>query len=285
MATERLKIRTLPSFIELTAADQALCLESYRAEQLDDKNLENKYMKRTAQLRKRASPDSIDNECFLCFDVYPMNFKYSTILFCLCGITHHAFHVLYVNVIEDTRLESLSQFVCDLLANMITTEMPKLKEFSLKFILCRNNPLNNTVLNQFAESTTTSKLFNTFPFILDTNVFRQSHPHDPYVQLAWIEIMLGNIQQNTVGEIFQKHREAARIKNNAELKQFVDDFCGLARDLLDSRFSVNLRLCTMDRMDYFEHIISAHMKAHKETNLSRSFLFDLIRALIHIYGH
>lgn len=284
MGTERLQIKTLQSFTELTAADQQRCIDCFRNEPLDDRNIQNKYVKRTGVLKSRARQDPLDNECFLCFDIYPLNFKYSTIIFCVCGITHHAYHVIYMNVVEDTKMESLSQFMCDLLYNLISIEMPKLENFTLKFVLCRDNPINKNILKLFSEADKTVGIYNTFSFIRETNVLRQSQLHNPYVQVAWLEIMQGNIQQTTIRDLFQKHREAAIAKEDEVMKLFVEDFNNLAKDLLESRFQVNLRLCTMERIDIFEQIIRVHMKNYKDRTISRLFLFDLIRAIIHIYG-
>ncbi|EDW18281.1 uncharacterized protein LOC6582096 [Drosophila mojavensis] len=283
MATERIQLKNIQSFMELTAEDQERCNALFKNEPLESKHIMNKYVKRTAQIMKRARPDPVDNECFLCFDIYPLNFKYSTVLCCLCGVMHQFYYVLYMNVIEDTKMEHLSQFMCDLLANLISAEIPLLTSFKLKFVLCRDNPINKNVLKLFSESETTSKIYTTYPFIRETNVLRQSQIHNPYVQLAWLEIMQGNIQQSNIHEIFQKHRDVANAKEDPVLKLFVEDFHNLAKDLLQSRFLVNLRLCTMERLDLFEQVIRAHLKTYKDRATTRLFLFELLRALLHIY--
>ncbi|KAM8710395.1 hypothetical protein ACLKA7_017078 [Drosophila subpalustris] len=284
MSMNNLEIKSLRSFQELTESDKQLCYDSFIADPLEDKHRQNKYIKRSEQIVQRSRTDPMDNECFLSFDVYPMNFKYCTVIFGLCGITHHFFNVLYLSVIEETKLESPDQFICDLLANIIIVEIPKLKSFLLKFVLCRNNAINERVLKLFAESRKTSKFYNTFPFICEPNELKHAQLHDPYAQRAWQEIMQGNLFQTTVRDVFQKYRQIAEERNNEVLKQFVDHFFNLSRDLLDNRFQVNLRLCTMERMDNFERIIRAHMKSYKDESVTRLFLFDLIRALVHIYG-
>lgn len=284
MDENKLEINSLRSFQELTESDKLLVYESFISEPLEDKHLRNKYFKRSEEIVKRSRNDPLDNECFLTFDVYPVNFKYCTVIFSICGITHHFFNVLYMSVIEETKLESPDQFICDLLANIIIVEIPRLTSFPLKFVLCRNNSINDRVLKLFAESRKTAKFYKTFPFICEPLELKHDQLHDPYSQQAWLEIMQGNIEQTTVREIFHKYRDIAEEKENFVLKQFVEHFFYLSRDLLDSRFQVNLRLCTMERMDNFERIIRAHMKSYKDEAVSRLFLFDMIRALVHIYG-
>ncbi|KAH8278233.1 hypothetical protein KR044_004391 [Drosophila immigrans] len=284
MSVENLDIKDLRSFQALLESDKLLCYGNYVKEQMSEKHRANKYLKRTDEIAKRYRRDPADNECFLAFDVYPVNNKYCTVIFSLCGITSHFFYVLYWNIIEETRLADPQQFLCDLLANMLIAEVPKLKKFLLKFVLCRNSAINERVIKSFAESTKTSKLYNTFPFICEPLDLRRHQLHDPYTQHAWMEILQGNIEQTTVRQIFAKYRDVAIEKENTDLQQFVEQFFYLTRDLLESRFQVNLRLCTMERMDNFERILRAHMKDHKDEALSRMFLFQLIRALIHIYG-
>ncbi|KAH8398404.1 hypothetical protein KR215_012195 [Drosophila sulfurigaster] len=284
MNEETLDIQRLMSFQTLVDTDKQLCLDNYSQERMDEKHRMNKYFKRSEYIAKQYRCDPADNECFLAFDVYPVNNKYCAVIFSLCGISSHFFYVLYWSVIEESRLEDPEKFICDLLAHIFISEIPKLKKFLVKFVLCRNSVINERVIKLFAESRKTAKLYNTFPFICEPLDLRHHQLHDPYTQHAWMEILQGNIEQTTVREIFSKYREIAIEKGNTILQQFVEQFFYLARDLLDSRFQINLRLCTMERMDNFERIIRAHMKDYTDKVLSRMFVFDLIRALIHIYG-
>ncbi|KAH8365868.1 hypothetical protein KR093_006688 [Drosophila rubida] len=284
MSLEHIDIKVLRSFQALLDTDKLICYDNYSKETMADKNRVNKYLKRTEHIAEQYQNDPADNECFLAFDVYPMNTKYCTIIFSLCGITSHFFYVIYWNVVEETRLEDPEKFLCDLLANIFVAEIPKLKKFLLKFVLCRNSTVNERVIKMFAESRKTSRLFNTFPFICEPFDLRHQQLHNPYTQHAWKEILQGNIEQTTVREIFSKYRNVAIATENTLLQHFVEQFFYLTRDLLESRFQINLRLCTMERMDTFERIIRAHMKDFINKAVTRKVLFDLIRALIHIYG-
>lgn len=280
----KVDIRSLQSFVELMAPDQEKCFDEFMDEPLEEKHRVNKYLKHTEKIELLARPDQLDNECFLAYDMYPVNYKYSAVICSICGVTHQFHYVLYMSVIEQMKVPNPENYLCDLIANIITVEIPKLQSYSLKFVLCRDNELNDRVIKLFSESKKTEKYFNAFPFIREPNRLKHIQLHDPYSQQAWLHIMHGDLDESTVREIFDMYRNVATSKNNHLLKHFLQDYFLLAKELLESRYILNLRLCTMDRLDVFERIVRVHMKSYSDKIVSRTFIFDLIRALIHIYN-
>ncbi|XP_017844053.1 uncharacterized protein LOC108600789 [Drosophila busckii] len=288
MSTEQetnLQISLLRSFEELTEADQTRCFQHYLEEPLAEKHLLHKYLKRTSSLEDRASEEPLENECFLTFDEFKMNDKYSALIFCLCGISHPFHYVLYLSIHEDARMESVEAFILEILANILIYEIPQLTKYTVRFVLCRDNDVTNKVMAMISDAGKNISLFNAFHIIRDPLKLRDSNLHNPYVQQAWSDIMLENIGLSIIRPMFSKHRALAKEKEHAVLKQFIDDFYVIARDLLDVRFEINLRLCTMERVLNFEHIVLSHMKSYENRDLSRMFLFNLLRALIIIYAY
>lgn len=277
-------IRALQSFMALMEPDQSKCYKNFIDEPLEEKHRVNKYLKHTEEIELMARPDPLDNECFLAYDMYPVNYKYSAVICSICGVTHLFHHVLYMSVVEQMKIPEPEKYLCDLIANIIAVEIPKLHSYSLKFVLCRDNDLNDRVIRLFSGSQKTQKYFNTFPFIRDPSRLKNSQLNDPYSQRAWVHIMHGEIDDSSVREIFDTYRNVATSKNNHQLKSFLKDYFQLAKEMLESRFMINLRLCTMERMDVFERIVRVHMKSYSDMIVSRTFVFDLIRALIHIYN-
>lgn len=264
--------------------DQSTCYKKFIEEPLEEKHRVNKYMKRTGEIEQMAQPDPLDNECFLVYDMYPVNYKYSAVICSLCGVTHLFHHVLYMSVVEQMKIPEPDKYLCDLIANILAVEIPKLYSYSLKFVLCRDNDLNDRVIKLFSESEQTQKYFNIFPFIRDPSRLKNSQLNDPYSQRACVHVMHGEINDSSLREIFDKYRDVAITKNNHQLKSFLNNYFQLAREMLETRFMINLRLCTMERMDVFERIVRVHMKSYSDKIVSRKFIFDLIRALIHIYN-
>ncbi|XP_068142859.1 uncharacterized protein [Drosophila tropicalis] len=282
---ERVRIEHLRSYMELNGQDRQRCYDRFYNERLEEKNKDNKYLKRTSYIFEQGNSENLDNECFLTFDLIPVHKRYSALIFSLCGITSHFHYILFLGVLEDAKMDSLTHFVGEILANLLITEIPKLPNFPLKFVLLRNDLTSQNVLKIFAESKKTLSLFNNFLFINDSSAWRLLSLHDPYAQSAWDEIMLSYINDENLDEIFGKYFDLAAAKGNDGFKEFISDFQNLAKKLLMARSVISFRLCTLERLDIFEKIITAHVKGFKEQRVNRMVIFQLLRALILIYGH
>ncbi|KAH8402846.1 hypothetical protein KR222_002665 [Zaprionus bogoriensis] len=281
----RVDIESLQSFMELTEEDQERCYDKFVREPLLEKHVRNKYLKHTDYIEALARANPLENDCFLAYDVYPVNYKYSAVVFAICGITHQFFHVLYMSVIEEMKLDDPNKYICALLSNIILVEIPKLESFALKFVLCRDTEANTAVIQLFAAGKKTAKYSSMLPFIREPSRLKNSQLHIPYAQKAWLHILHGEFNKITMRDVFQRYLDLATSKENERLKSFVEEYQQLARELLDTRNQVTLRLCTMERMDTFERIVRAHMKSFSDRIVTRHFIFDLIRALIHIYSN
>ncbi|XP_030385843.1 uncharacterized protein LOC115632737 [Scaptodrosophila lebanonensis] len=279
------KIEELKSFQELTDKDQLHTYQSFLREELEERNVEHKYLKRTAQIMKRGNDEFLFNECYMIFDEYMLTEKYSSLVFSLCGITHHFHFVLYINVMDTTKVEDRAQFVANILGNLLAVEVPKLKRFPLKFIMSRDNELANQALDIFANSKKTSHLFNAFLFVREPRDVQEAQLTDPYTQEAFAEIMHSTISETNIRELFNRHLDKAAIKENYPLQRFVSDYHMLARDLLGSKETINLRFCTMERTDDFQDIVQENLKHFGEGIMSRIFLFDLLRAIMIIFNY
>lgn len=269
--------------MELTKEDQEKCYEKFIGEPLKDKQLANKYLKHTNYIEDHARVNQVDNDCFLAYDMYPVNYKYSAIVFCICGVTHRFFYVLYMSVIEQMKLQEPENYLCELMSNILTVEIPKLKSYSVKFILCRDNKFNDRMLQLLLDSPKMSIYFNAFPFMREPSKLKHGQLHDPYSQRAYIYFMYSELNINSANQLYETYNTVADAKDNTLLKGFLEDYYKLALRLLDSRDYLSLRFCTMERMELFERIVRAHMKSYNDRAVSRTFIFDLIRALIHIY--
>ncbi|XP_044778964.1 uncharacterized protein LOC27209255 isoform X2 [Drosophila simulans] len=128
-----------------------------------------------------------------------------------------------------------------------------------------------------------SSICSKFLFIADPGYWRYSNMHNPYAQNTSFEILNTSITAENIEEIFDKYRKIAGTKNIQYLEQFLMDFYRLSRVLLTDNMSITLHLCTLECVDNFEIIIRSHMEALKE-HITRKLIFELLRALIIIYG-
>lgn len=280
----KVDITHLQSYMELLKEDQEICYEKFISEPLKDKHIVNKYLKHTDAIEDRARVKPVDNECFLTYDMYPVNYKYSAVVFSICGVTHQFYYVLYMSVVEEMKMPQPENYLSELMANILMVEIPKLKSYSLKFVLCRDNKLNDRVLQLLFDSPKMSVYFNAFPFIREPSKLRHGQLHNPYSLQAYTYFMQAELTRNSAKHIFETYNNVATSKHNTLLKVFLEDYYQLALKLLESREHLSLRLCSMERMETFERIVRAHMKSYNDRAVSRLFIFDLIRALIHIYN-
>jgi len=188
--------------------------------------------------------------------------------------------VIYFGVLEDAKVEHKETFISDILRNLIRNEIPKLKCFSMKFVLLQNNLINQSVVKIFSNM---EHSIHNLLFIADSKYWRYSMVHNPYAQNACFEILNTSISAENIEELFKKYQRIANIKNLDYLEQFVNDYYKLSRVLLAGESSIILHLCTLERLDNFEIIVRRHMKAYKEQKVTRKLIFQLLRALIIIY--
>ncbi|XP_044778965.1 uncharacterized protein LOC27209255 isoform X3 [Drosophila simulans] len=121
-------------------------------------------------------------------------------------------------------------------------------------------------------------IFESFHLIIYFGVFE-----DEKVQKKEILSEMESSICKNIEEIFDKYRKIAGTKNIQYLEQFLMDFYRLSRVLLTDNMSITLHLCTLECVDNFEIIIRSHMEALKE-HITRKLIFELLRALIIIYG-
>lgn len=280
----KVDITHLQSYMELTKEDQETAYEKFIGEPLKNTHIVNKYLKHTDYIEDRARLTPVDNDCFLTYDMYPVNYKYSAVVFSICGVTQQFFYVLYMSVIEQMKLEQPENYLCELMSNIIIIEIPKLKSYSLKFIFLRDNKLNDRMIQLLSDSPKMLVYLNTYPIIREPSKLKHGQLHNPYSQQAYICFMYSELTSNSAKHIFETYHAVATAKHNILLKGFLEDYYQLAVKLLELRDHLSLRLCTMERMDMFERIVRAHMKSYNDRAVSRIFIFDLIRALIHIYN-
>ncbi|KAH8378859.1 hypothetical protein KR009_001790 [Drosophila setifemur] len=273
-----LNIETLQSFLELTEEDQARCKELFR-QPLPSKLLENKYIKFTKEILRKFPNDDQRKPCFLAFQTISLHFRYSALIFSLCGIFENFHLVLYAAVLDDGKLPEKAEFIGNVLVNLLHSEIPKLNRYPLMFILHENNNDNQKVMEMLNKME--NSVCNEFLFITDSGYWRNSD--NPYAQNAWYEILTNPISVDNLEEIFARHRTRASSKNLDYLEQFVNDYYLLAKILITSRSNIILRLCTLERLDDFEKIIRSHMTVYKERLVTRKLIFQLLRALIVIY--
>nr|XP_016933448.1 uncharacterized protein LOC108012545 [Drosophila suzukii] len=277
---DNLIIDTLKSFNELTEEDKQKCKEIFERP-LSPKQEDNKYIKFTKEILQKFSSETRIKPYFLTFRMISLHISYSALIFSLCGIFESFHLVIYFGVLEDAKVEDKETFISDILSNLIRNEIPKLKCFSMKFVLLQNNLINQSVVKIFSDimhSTHTDLLF-----IADSKYWRYSMVHNPYAQNACSEILNTSISAENIEEIFKNYQRIANIKNLDYLEQFVNDYYKLSRVLLAGESSIVLHLCTLERLDNFEIIIRRHMKAYKEHKVTRKLIFQLLRALIIIY--
>lgn len=218
---------------------------------------------------------------FLTFQTITLHVRYSALIFSLCGIFESFHFIIYVGVFEDKKVQEQEVFICDILINLIKNELPNLKNFAMKFVLLHNNLINGNVVKILSEME--SSICSQFLFIADPGYWRYSNMHNPYAQNICFEILNTCISAENIEEIFSKYRKITGTKNLQYLEQFVRDFHNLSRVLLADNVSITLHLCTLECVDNFEIIIRSHMEGLKE-HITRNLIFELLRALIIIYG-
>lgn len=277
---DTLFIETLKSFNELTEDDQKKCKELFERP-LHRKIKKNKYMKLTQEILQKFPNESQKKPYFLTFQTITLHVKYSALIFSLCGIFESFHFIIYVGVFEDKKVQEKEVFICDILINLIKNELPNLKNFTMKFVLLHNNLINGNVVKILSEME--SSICSQFLFIADPGYWRYSNMHNPYAQNICFEILNNSISAENIEEIFSKYRKITGTKNLQYLKQFVRDFHNLSRVLLADNVSITLHLCTLECVDNFEIIIRSHMEGLKE-HITRNLIFELLRALIIIYG-
>ncbi|KQS43267.1 LOW QUALITY PROTEIN: uncharacterized protein Dere_GG26531 [Drosophila erecta] len=275
---KELFINTLQSFNELTEDDQKKCKELFERP-LHPKMQEHKYMKFTQEILDNHPNESQEKPYFLTFQTITLHISYSALIFSLCGVFESFHLVIYVGVLEDEKVQEKEVFISDILNNLITNELPKLKSFTMKFVLLHNNVINRNVVKILSDME--PSICSQFLFIADSGYWR--YMHNPYAQNTCFEILNTSISAENIEEIFNKYRKIANTKNLQYLEQFLTDFYNLSRVLLADKVSITLHLCTLDRVDNFEIIIHNHMKAFKEHIITRKLIFQLLRALIIIY--
>ncbi|XP_033160585.1 uncharacterized protein LOC117141307 [Drosophila mauritiana] len=241
---DKLFINTLKSFNELTKDDQKKCKDLFERP-LHPKIKKYKYMKFTQEILQKFPDESQKKPYFLTFQTISLHDKYSALIFSLCGIFESFHLIIYFGVFEDEKVQKKEVFICDILINLIKKDLPNLKIFTMKFVLLHNNLINKNVVKILSE-------------------------------------MESSICKN-IEEIFGKYRKIAGTKNIQYLEQFLRDFYKLSRVLLTDNISITLHLCTLECVDNFEIIIRSHMEALKE-HITRKLIFELLRALIIIYG-
>ncbi|XP_017111721.1 uncharacterized protein LOC108135490 [Drosophila elegans] len=279
---DNLLINTLESFNELTDEDQKRCKEIFERP-LPLKLENNKYIKFTNDILKEFPNETEDKACFLTFQIISLDISYSVLMFSLCGVFESFHFVLYAGVLEDAKVPGKEQFVSDILNNLIKTEIPKLKHFSMKFILLRNNLINHNVVKILSDMK--QSICEDFLFIAVSGYWRFSNLHNPYAKNASFAILNTLISAENIEDLFNKYRKIAENKNLNYLKQFVNDYYKLSLVLLAGKSSFSLHLCTLERVDNFELIICSHIKAYKEHRVTRKWIFQILRALIIIYEH
>ncbi|XP_037719558.1 uncharacterized protein LOC119553305 [Drosophila subpulchrella] len=278
---DNLIIYTLKSFNELTEEDKKTCKEIFDRP-LSPKQEDNKYIKLTKEILQKFSSETRIKPCFLTFRMISLHISYSALIFSLCGIFESFHLVIYFGVFEDAKVDDKETFISDILNNLIRNEIPKLKCFSMKFVLLQNNLINQSVVKIFSD--TEHRIHNDLLFIADSKYWRYSMVLNPYAQNACFEILNTSISAENIEEIFKKYKGIANIKNLDYMEQFVNDYYKLSRVLLAGESSsIILHLCTLERLDNFEIIIRRHMKAYKEQKVTRKLIFQLLRALIIIY--
>jgi len=277
---DNLIIDTLKSFNELTEEDKQKCKEIFERP-LSPKQEDNKYIKFTKEILQKFSNETRMKPCFLTFRMISLHSSYSALIFSLCGIFESFHLVIYFGVLEDAKVEDKETFISDILNNLIRNEIPKLKCFSMKFVLLQNNLINQSVVKIFWDMK--HSIYSDLLFIADSKYWRYSMVHNPYAQNACLEILNTSISAENIEELFKKYQRIANIKNLDYLEQFVNDYYKLSRVLLAGESSIILHLCTLERLDNFEIIIRRHMKTYKEQKVTRKLIFQLLRALIIIY--
>ncbi|KAH8361480.1 hypothetical protein KR084_003896 [Drosophila pseudotakahashii] len=274
------QINTLKSFNELTEEDKLKCKDIFDRP-LPPKQQDNKYIKFTNEILKKFPNDSEKKPCFLTFRTISLHISYSVLIFSLCGTTESFHLVIYVGVLEDAKVQEKQAFISDILNYLIKNEIPRLKSFSMKFVILQNNLINQNVIKIYSDMK--HSFCKDFLFIADSEYWRHSNVHNPYAQNACFEIFNSSISAENIEEIFNKYKEIARTKCLDYLNQFVNDYYNLSRVLLAGESPITLHLCTLERLDNFEIIIRSHMKACKENRVTRNLIFQLVRALIIIY--
>ncbi|KRK01426.1 uncharacterized protein Dyak_GE27666 [Drosophila yakuba] len=277
---KELFINTLQSFNELTEDDQKKCKELYERP-LHPKMQENKYIKFTQEILKNFRNESHEKPFFLTFQTINLHINYSSLIFSMCGIFESFHLVIYVGVLEDEKVQEKEVFISEILNNLIRNELPKLKMFTMKFVLLHNNLINRNVVKILSDME--PSICSQFLFIADPGYWRYLNMHNPYAQNTCFEILNTSISAENIEEIFNKHRKIASTKKLQYLEQFVTDFYNLSRVLLIDNVAITLHLCTLERLDNFEIIIRSHMKAFKKKIITRKLIFQLLRALIIIY--
>ncbi|XP_050741836.1 uncharacterized protein LOC108034807 [Drosophila biarmipes] len=278
---ENLLIDTLKSFKELTEEDKQECKKIFDRP-LSPKQQDNKYIKFTTEILQKFSRETRIKPCFLTFRLISLHTSYSALIFSLCGIFESFHLVIYAAVLEDAKVPEKDKFISDILGNVINNELPKLKCFSMQFVLLQNNLINQSVVRIFSQMQ--HSIDNDLLFIADSKYWRHSMVHNPYAENACFEILNSSISAENIEEIFKKYKRIASIKNLDYLEQFASDYYKLSRRLLAAESSsIVLHLCTLERLDNFENIIRRHMKAYEEQKVTRKLIFQLLRALIIIF--
>ncbi|XP_016990913.2 uncharacterized protein LOC108052867 [Drosophila rhopaloa] len=277
---DNLLINTLKSFNELTEEDQKKCKEIFERP-LSPKLQDNKYIKFTKEILEKYPNETWKKPCFLTFQIISLHIQYSALIFSLCGVFENFHLVLYAGVLENAKVPAKEQFICDILNNLVKTEIPKLKNFSVKFVLLQNNSINHNVVNILSEME--QSICSDFLFIADFGYWRYSSLHNPYAQNACFEILNTSISAENIQGLFNKYETIADRKNLNYLKQFVNDYYKLSLLLLAGKSPIILHLCTLECLDNFEMIICSHINGFKEQRVTRKLIFQLLRALFIIY--
>ncbi|XP_017053154.1 uncharacterized protein LOC108096240 [Drosophila ficusphila] len=275
-----LYINTLTSFNELTEEDQEKCQKVFERP-LPFKEENNKYFKLTQEIIKKFENETQEKSCFLTFQTISLNISYSALIFSLCGLFDTFHLIIYAAVLDDAKLSQKEQFIGDIVKHLIETEVPKLKQFSVKFVLLQNNLINQNVVKILSDME--QSVCSDYLFIADPGYWRYSNLHNPYAQNACFEILNTMITRKNIEGIFNKYKDIAKVKDLDYLGQFVNDYYKLALLLLAAKSSVTLHLCTLERLDNFQKIIRSHMEPFKEQRVTRTLIFQLLRALIIIY--
>ncbi|XP_032574823.1 uncharacterized protein LOC116801132 [Drosophila sechellia] len=277
---DKLFINTLKSFNELTKDDQKKCKDLFERP-LHHKIKKYKYMKFTQEILQKFPDESQKKPYFLTFQTISLHDKYSALIFSLCGIFESFHLIIYFGVFEDEKVPKKEVFICDILINLIKKDLPNLKNFTMKFVLLHNNLINKNVVKILSEME--SSICSKFLFIADPGYWRYSNMDNPYAQNTSFEILNTSITAENIEEIFGKYRKITGTQNLQYLEQFLRDFYKLSRVLLTDNMSITLHLCTLESVDNFEIIIRSHLEALKE-HITRKLIFELLRALIIIYG-
>ncbi|XP_052844765.1 uncharacterized protein LOC128257688 [Drosophila gunungcola] len=243
---DKLLINTLKSFNELTDENQKRCKEIFERP-LPLKLQSNKYIKFTNDILKEFPNETEEKACFLTFQIISLDINYSVLIFSLCGVFECFHFVLYASVLEDAKVPGKEQFVSDVLNNLIKTEIPKLKQFSIKIILLQNHLINQNFVKILSDMK--QSICEDFLFIADSGYWRYSNLHNPYAQNASFAILNTSISAENTEGLFNKYRKTAENKNLNYLRQFVNDYYKLSLVLLAGKPSFSLHLCTLERLD------------------------------------